>query len=126
METHLGEIEMEMSSQQKLFNHVRCLERLDDEIKDLQSDKSERKELAKSDGFDVTVIAWVMKRRKAGDGLTRTFDDLTAEYEEAISSQKHLQFSDTKVTITTGGKSIDTTMELIAEATEQLSTAHLQ
>ena len=111
---------MEMSSQQKLFNHVRSLERLEEAKKDAAADYSQRLDLAKQDGFDSNVIKWVLKRRKAGDGQTMTFDELTAEYEEALRSQKTMQFDDTKVTITSGGRTITTTASELAEVAESL------
>ncbi len=117
---------MEMSSQQKLFNHIRSLERLEEAKKDAAADYNERLDLAKQDGFDANVIKWVLKRRKAGDGQTLTFDELTAEYEEALRSQKTLQFDDTKVTISSGGRTIETTAAELAEVAETLVSQNMQ
>lgn len=85
---------MDMPQQTKLFNHVRALERLEEDKKEIQDDISERKALAKADGFDTNVISYILKRRKAGEGQTIAFDDLLAEYEDALRDQKNLQFVD--------------------------------
>jgi|GWRWMinimDraft_5_1066013.scaffolds.fasta_scaffold00438_5 uncharacterized protein (UPF0335 family) len=122
----MGETAMEMTSQQKLFNHVRSLERLEEAKKDAAADYNERLDLAKKDGFDADVIKWVLKRRKAGDGQTMTFDDLTAEYEEALRSQKTMQFDDTKVIISSGGRSIETTASELAEVAESFASDSMQ
>lgn len=117
---------MEMTSQQKLFNHVRALENLEEAKKEAAADYNQRLDLAKQDGFDANVIKWVLKRRKAGDGQTMTFDELTAEYEEALRSQKTLQFDDTKVTITSNGRTIETTAAQLSEVAERLASDSVQ
>lgn len=122
----LGETRMEMTSQQKLFNHVRSLERLEEAKKEAAADYNERLDLAKKDGFDANVIKWVLKRRKAGDGQTMTFDELTSEYEEALRSQKTMQFDDTRVTISSGGRTIETTTAQLAEVAADLASDSMQ
>lgn len=75
-----------------LFNHVRALEKLQEAVDDARGDYNERKALCKEDGFDTTVVAAILKRRKNGEGQTQAFDELLREYENAIAEQKNLPF----------------------------------
>jgi uncharacterized protein (UPF0335 family) len=85
---------MELDRAERLYNHVRSVERLNDEKQSIQEDINERFALAKQDGFDTNVMKAIVKRRKNGEGQTIAFDTLLQEYEDAIEEQKKLQFDD--------------------------------
>lgn len=82
--------------QRKLWDHVRALEVLEEQKKDIAADISARKELAKADGFDKNVLAVVLKRRAAGDGETRKADNLLRMYEEGLLEQGVLPIEQTR------------------------------
>lgn len=80
----------------KLWDHVRALENLDEQIADIRLDVKARKELAKTDGFDPNILAVILKRRKAGEGQTRAADTLLQLYEEALEEQGVLPLERTR------------------------------
>lgn len=68
----------------RLRSFIERIERLNEEIKALNADKSEVFKEAKSTGFDVKVMRAVIQRR-AKDGFERDeFDELLELYERAI------------------------------------------
>jgi uncharacterized protein (UPF0335 family) len=80
----------------KLWNHVRAIENLEEAAQEIRDDVSERKKLAKADGFDTNILAAIVKRRKIGAGETRAADSLVRLYEEALEEQKILPLEETK------------------------------
>lgn len=82
--------------QQKLWNHIRALENLEEQKNDLNLDIKARKELAKADGFDTNIVAVILKRRKAGEGQTLAADNLLRLYEEALEAQGILPLERTR------------------------------
>lgn len=82
----------------KLWAHVRALENLEEQKADIGLDIKARKDIAKKDGFDPNVVGSIIKRRKIGDGETRTADTLISLYEEALREQGVLPLEATRVT----------------------------
>lgn len=80
----------------KLWDHIRALEVLDEQEQDIRDDKKARRELAKADGFDVNMIAVVLKRRKAGEGETAAADSIIRIYEEGLRDQGALPLEQTR------------------------------
>jgi uncharacterized protein (UPF0335 family) len=87
--------------QQKLWNHIRALENLEEAKADLGLDIKARKELAKADGFDTNILGVILKRRKAGEGQTLAADNLLRMYEEALEQQGVLPLERTRSQHTT-------------------------
>jgi uncharacterized protein (UPF0335 family) len=84
---------------QKLWNHIRALETLEEAKADLNLDIKARKELAKADGFDNNIMAVILKRRKIGEGQTLAADNLIRLYEEALEQQGALPLERTRVPV---------------------------
>jgi uncharacterized protein (UPF0335 family) len=95
---------------QKLWNHIRALETLEEAKADLNLDIKARKELAKADGFDNNIMAVILKRRKVGEGQTLAADNLLRLYEEALEQQGALPLERTRTTV-----SVRRSIEEIAE-----------
>ena len=91
---------MDHATSTKLFNHVRALEALDEQKAEVQDDIKQRTELLKADGFDPAVTKAILKRRKAGAGQTRAFDELVEEYEEALREKGLFDGSATEIKAT--------------------------
>jgi DNA segregation ATPase FtsK/SpoIIIE-like protein len=72
---------------QKLWGHIRALEVLEAQKEEISVDTKARKELAKSDGFDTTILQAVLKRRKNGKGESLVYDELVKLYENALEDQ---------------------------------------
>jgi DNA segregation ATPase FtsK/SpoIIIE-like protein len=72
---------------QKLWGHIRALEVLEAQKEEVSVDTKARKELAKSDGFDTTILQAVLKRRKNGKGESLVYDELVKLYENALEDQ---------------------------------------
>lgn len=80
----------------KLWDHVRALEVLEEQVAEVRLDISTRKSLAKADGFDTNIVAAIIKRRKLGEGETRLVDSMVRLYEEAIVEQGALPLEERK------------------------------
>lgn len=93
--------------QRKLWDHVRALEVLDEQVADIKLDISMRKELVKADGFDTNIVAAIIKRRKAGEGETRAADTLVRIYEEALQEQGVMPLEQTRRTAPPARRSVD-------------------
>lgn len=74
----------------QLRSYIGRIERLNEEIAELNEDKTEIFKEAKELGFDTTVMKAVIKRRKAGEDATAQMDALIATYERAMSTQFEL------------------------------------
>jgi len=69
----------------QLYDHIRAVEALNDEIKDIQSDKNERITLCcEVLPINKDVFDFVIKRRKAGRGTCGNFDSMLELVEEAV------------------------------------------
>lgn len=68
----------------QLLQLVEAIERIDEEIRDLNADKSERYKLAKGEGFDVKTLKRLIQRRRMGRQERAEQDELLDLYEHAI------------------------------------------
>lgn len=91
-----GNSTLDKEQQTKLWNHIRALEVLAEQKKDIAEDEKARKALAKEDGFDTAIMAIILKRRKAGEGQTHAADSLLELYEAALREQKALPLEQTR------------------------------
>lgn len=82
--------------QRKLWDHVRAMEVLNEQMEEIRADIAARKQLAKADGFDTNIVAAILKRRKAGEGETRAADNLVRMYEDGLRDQGALPLEQTK------------------------------
>lgn len=82
--------------QRKLWDHIRALEVLNEQMDEVRLDIKSRKELAKGDGFDNNILQVILKRRKAGEGETNAADNLLRMYEEALREQGVLPLEQTR------------------------------
>lgn len=71
-----------------LYSFVNRLERLEDEIKELNDDKKEVYAEAKGTGFDVKVLRKVIARRRRDKSDIQEEEYLFELYEEALKSAK--------------------------------------
>lgn len=71
----------------KLKLHIEAIERLTEERQAISDDMKDRYKLAKSEGFDTSIMKTVIKRRKLGDGAVREAEALLETYEKAINLQ---------------------------------------
>lgn len=74
-------------SHQLLRAFITRVERLDDEIADLRSDRSDVLKEAKAAGFDGKAMTEVLRRRKMEPAMRDELDSLVAVYEEALHGQ---------------------------------------
>ena len=72
----------------RLYSFIQRVERVQEELDDLNADKSEIFKEAKSDGFDTNVMKAQIKRRRNGKGATEEGDALLAIYERAIENEE--------------------------------------
>lgn len=72
----------------KLRDFFQRIERLNEEIEALNSDKSEVYQQAKAEGFDVTIMRVVLSRRKMERADVQERDALVELYESALSGTK--------------------------------------
>ena len=93
---------MENDSSKKLMLHITSLENLNDEKAGIGEGITERLKMAKSDGFDTGIIKAIMKRRKAGKGLTALADDLIETYEAMIDRAEPFETALHGVSVTLG------------------------
>lgn len=72
---------------QQLYEHLRAVEALNAEIKDIQEDKNERITLCcEVLPINKDVFDFVIKRRKAGRGVCGNFDQMLELVEEAVQT----------------------------------------
>lgn len=64
---------------------VERVERIEEEITGLNTDKKEIFAEAKSQGLDVKVLKSVISRRRQGDATVSEFDELVSLYEQALA-----------------------------------------
>lgn len=64
------------------------LRRLDDEIAELGQDKSNVRQQAKGEGFDIKIINMVMQRMRQGRDTVAETDALIALYEGALKGME--------------------------------------
>lgn len=69
---------------ERLLSIIERVERIDEEIKGLRSDRTDILAEAKSAGFDVAIIRLVLKRRRLDRETKEEMDDLLVMYERAI------------------------------------------
>jgi uncharacterized protein (UPF0335 family) len=69
---------------ERLLSILERIERIDEEVKGLRSDRTDILAEAKSAGFDVKVIRLVLARRKLDRETKEEMDDLLDMYERAI------------------------------------------
>lgn len=69
---------------------LRCLveriERLDGEIAEIRADRADIRKEAKSNGFDLKALDWVLRRRKLEPQLLDQLDALVETYECALGT----------------------------------------
>lgn len=82
--------------QRKIWDHVRAIEVLEEQMDEVRLDIKMRKELVKADGFDTNIVAAIVKRRKAGEGETRAADSLIRMYEDGLREQGALPLEQTR------------------------------
>lgn len=76
-----------MNDQDKelLYNDIRAVEELEEEIKELRDDSNERKTLCcERLGIEKDVLSFVLKRRKKRPDARHNFDDTVSILEEAV------------------------------------------
>ncbi len=91
-----GNSSLDPEQQRKLWNHIKALEILAAQKKDIAEDEKQRKAIAKEDGFDVGIIAVVLKHRAAGEGQVHAADSMLELYEAALREQKALPLEQTR------------------------------
>lgn len=87
---------LEAENARKLWNHIRALEALEEQKAEVAEDIKCRKEIVKADGFDTNIIGVILKRRKAGEGMTLAADNLLSLYETALRDQGALPLEQTR------------------------------
>ncbi|WP_294138377.1 GapR family DNA-binding domain-containing protein [Sphingomonas sp.] len=80
----------------KLWNHIRAREALNEQMEEVRLDIAARKEIIKADGFDVNMVELILKRRKAGEGETAAADSIIRIYEEGLRDQGALPLEQTR------------------------------
>ena len=93
--------------QRKLWDHIRALEVLNEQMDEVRLDIKARKELAKGDGFDNNILQVILKRRKAGEGETNAADNLLRMYEDALREQGVLPLEQTRKATTPPRRPLD-------------------
>lgn len=73
-----------------LFDHFKAIIALDEAKQEAAADFNERMAIVKRDGFDRNMMAFLLKRHKAGRGQSMAFDVMLQDYEKAINSQAGL------------------------------------
>lgn len=71
---------------ERLTQIVERIERIDEEIKNLRSDRTDIMSEAKAAGFDTLIIRLILKRRKVDRETLAEMDDLLDSYERAMGS----------------------------------------
>ncbi len=89
---------LEAENARKLWNHIRALEALEEQKAEIAEDIKCRKEIVKNDGFDNNIVGVILKRRKAGEGMTLAADNLLSLYETALKDQGALPLEQTRRT----------------------------
>lgn len=67
-----------------LRQYVERVERLEEEIKELNADKSDVFQEAKGNGFDVKALKTIIKIRRQDDGERREHDAVVETYAKAL------------------------------------------
>jgi uncharacterized protein (UPF0335 family) len=74
-------------SAERLRQHIEAVEHLNEEIAGLNTDKSERFALAKSEGFNVKAMKAIIKRRASDQGELELFDEEVNLYQSWLDGK---------------------------------------
>lgn len=79
-----GRVPLSGTAGDRLRSFIERIERLTDEIKDIQADRREVKKECKNDGFDMDLVSEVLRRRAMDPAKRQKLDDLMPMYQAAI------------------------------------------
>ena len=103
---------MGQATREKLKQFVARIERLEAEKAEIATDIREVYAEVKTFGFDTKVMRKLIAKRKQDPNERAEQEALLELYEGAVQGEL---FSDTKVTVTAGGKSVQTTTGKLKE-----------
>lgn len=112
------------NAQEKLRSYARRLNSLLDQKADLADDTKELMKEVKGDGFETKVLNEAAKRMRADQAAREEFEAKVDLYTHAIQGDMFdADYSDTSVTITGGGQTVETTIGGMKRATERMAKA---
>ena len=75
-------------SGERLYTFIQRIEKLQEELDDLNDDKGAVFKEAKMTGFDTNVMKALIKRRRNGKGATEEADAILSIYEQAVENEE--------------------------------------